>query len=545
MIGRPRDVRVLVVAGGLVLVLGAGGCAGAGSEAEGGAQVRAMPATATPASDTVTPEVAASTTSEPPASSTPSAPPSVTLTPAAALGSAPYYLAYAQETISGVRLVLADPGRNGRTGSMMSELPQGGLLDLKGVSPDGKYMAYTTGETVADLVLRIVRLADGQEVFSSPLVTEDVEERTRILGEELAESPPEELELAYTHASLRDLSADALAHHAWVSLEAGLPSMEWSPDGRLLAFAAQIDGPSSDVYTYDVISGQLRRMTDGPTQVQYVDWSPDGRWIAHGSAYYIGADGVDFGRYMVGNFVSRDGATVVAATNGGAYCHEWIGSDWYAVCGSHLEVIRADDGSVRTLWLMPIGTYALSMQENMLMVDHVRDEEWMSAYIKDLDLEDEPAQRLPADVLWVQRWRKDGELALVRTREGMVGINLDGEARGLLEGESGWAYQSPTGGRIAFVRQDDPRGVRVLDVDRGEKVELDVERGSCVSWRPDGKALVFMVRDAVYFNDLEGRASVLVDEGVQTADHPYFLSSEGLLMRGTECNVVWVTGAGG
>ena len=66
-----------------------------------------------------------------------------------------------------------------------------------------------------------------------------------------------------------------------------------------------------------------------------------------------------------------------------------------------------------------------------------------------------------------------------------------------------------------------------------------------MSWRPDGKALVFMVRDAVYFNDLEGRASVLVDEGVQTADPPYFLSSEGLLMRGTECNVVWVTGVGG
>lgn len=58
-------------------------------------------------------------------------------------------------------------------------------------------------------------------------------------------------------------------------------NLAWSPDGTMLAFSAAINGPSSDLYTYSVNSGQIFRHTTGLTQVVDPEWSPDGRYIIH------------------------------------------------------------------------------------------------------------------------------------------------------------------------------------------------------------------------------------------------------------------------
>ena len=60
--------------------------------------------------------------------------------------------------------------------------------------------------------------------------------------------------------------------------------MLWSPDRRYLAFVAALDGPSSDLYVYDTITDQIRRLTDGPNQAWLMSWSPDSRWILHAEA---------------------------------------------------------------------------------------------------------------------------------------------------------------------------------------------------------------------------------------------------------------------
>ena len=55
----------------------------------------------------------------------------------------------------------------------------------------------------------------------------------------------------------------------------------WSPDGRYLAFAGAIDGPSADVYVYDGLTNEVRRLTSGPNHAMDLVWSPDSRWILH------------------------------------------------------------------------------------------------------------------------------------------------------------------------------------------------------------------------------------------------------------------------
>jgi DNA-binding CsgD family transcriptional regulator len=58
--------------------------------------------------------------------------------------------------------------------------------------------------------------------------------------------------------------------------------VQWSPNGRYLAFPAIWNGSSTDLYVYDSQDGSTRQLTTGPDKVAQLWWSPDGRWIVMG-----------------------------------------------------------------------------------------------------------------------------------------------------------------------------------------------------------------------------------------------------------------------
>jgi hypothetical protein len=58
--------------------------------------------------------------------------------------------------------------------------------------------------------------------------------------------------------------------------------VQWSPNGRYLAFPAIWENPSTDLYVYDSQDGSTRQLTNGPDKVAQLWWSPDGRWIIMG-----------------------------------------------------------------------------------------------------------------------------------------------------------------------------------------------------------------------------------------------------------------------
>jgi hypothetical protein len=59
----------------------------------------------------------------------------------------------------------------------------------------------------------------------------------------------------------------------------GGQDLQWSPNGRYLAFAAVLEADSSDLFVYDAQNGNLRRLTHGPDWVGPIEWSPDGTQI--------------------------------------------------------------------------------------------------------------------------------------------------------------------------------------------------------------------------------------------------------------------------
>lgn len=60
--------------------------------------------------------------------------------------------------------------------------------------------------------------------------------------------------------------------------------IRWSPEGRYMAFAAALDGPSTDLYVYDILTDAVRRLSNEPEHVVVFGWSPDSQWIIYAEA---------------------------------------------------------------------------------------------------------------------------------------------------------------------------------------------------------------------------------------------------------------------
>jgi hypothetical protein len=117
-------------------------------------------------------------------------------------------------------------------------------------------------------------------------------------------------------------------------------SLAWSPDGTRLAFMGAMDGSSSDLHVYDLNSGEITQLTDGPSNGITPSWSPDGHYIVH---FGVGSLGTGAGWGM-------EGAWAVDTTNGevidlftpelsGEEVIDWIDDEtvlvasWFADCG--------------------------------------------------------------------------------------------------------------------------------------------------------------------------------------------------------------------
>jgi Tol biopolymer transport system component len=208
---------------------------------------------------------------------------------------------------SRVGLYLADDHGGDRQPLTMSA--DGRRHDVAAVSPDGRFVAFLALDPAASTddgrqgTLIVVRAdASGQRPISSPTIV---------------------------------LFAPA---------GAGRP-MDWSPDGRHLAYAATEGGDGagpgrSAIFVVDVTGGDPLQLTDWGPRVVSVDWSPDGDWLLAGDAttgaetiWRIRPDGDD----------RHDLWT--AASGGAACCGTWSPD------GKQILFQRGASGA-RDLWTM-------------------------------------------------------------------------------------------------------------------------------------------------------------------------------------------------
>ena len=228
-----------------------------------------------------TPSPRPSLTPLPTATQQPTVPPP---TPTPPLGTEGPYFAYFREVPGwyAFQFVLMDADGRGRKvidlpDEIVDSFSKVYRLSARHVSPNGKWLAFYTGyagefyggstQSTFDLTLILLNLDTGETHVITPLLSKDYPNNFANAINEINDSlvRPEGLQTAFLAGITQALA--------------------WSPDGRYLAFAGQMEGLSSDLYLYDMTTKDIQRLSNENEELQWVNWSPDGKWILHGSGF--------------------------------------------------------------------------------------------------------------------------------------------------------------------------------------------------------------------------------------------------------------------
>lgn len=134
----------------------------------------------------------------------------------------------------------------------------------------------------------------------------------------------------------------------------------WSPDGSKIAFSAQVGG-YTDLFIYDVASGQLRRVTDDPYADLEPAWSPDGTQIAFVTDRFgTSLETLSYGNYRLA-VMNADGGQIRALPQLEGAKH--INPQWSADGGSIYFI--SDAGGVSNVYRLGLADGALTQVTNL------------------------------------------------------------------------------------------------------------------------------------------------------------------------------------
>ena len=292
-------------------------------------------------------------------------------------------------------------------------------------------------------------------------------------------------------------------------------SLAWSPDGRQLAFIGFIDGPSSDLYLYTLDTGQVTRLTDGPSQAFEPSWSPDGQYIVQFGATTFGT-GAGFS--MVGVWATRpDTGTSVelyTPTSSGETSLGWVNSNTFlvygfnAACGNYdVRAVELQPVKVRTVFSgcfnaidfdPAVGSVLLGIDQGTADFCSCGDKVDSGLYLLKLD---GSYQRLDPANFFQAAWIRHTALAWGMNDQGQVlAFSQDGGPIGLPGDVPGTAPLAAPGGEVLAWTADTINNMQGVWITRpgGAAPQVTDLPVSAAAWNPSGTALLFASGDQLY-----------------------------------------------
>jgi Tol biopolymer transport system component len=420
-------------------------------------------------------------------------------------------LALAALMLVGMKIAEPRLPTEGTSFRRFSFTPEGGAIDVS-ISPNGRYLAYTVGSQNA--------------LWVQDLTREEPREITGVTGvRSLCWSPGSDFIGFVTDTELRKVSVDggpvvtlcALPQFSRDDVE----TLTWSSDGEAIVFAA---GPVSRLYEVSSLGGNPKLLIE-PTESQSELWFLQ--------PHFLPSDGA--GRqllYALGNPFTAD--IVVHDPDTGEHRTLVRGySPAYSISGHVLFNQEWDDSSTG-IWALPFspgslqpGEGAFRVSENGHAASSSRD--GTLAYIEgsvaagglQLFWHDRTGRRLgpagqPQTDIEYPTLSLDGSQVAVRGREGTsneTNIWLHGAANStkfrltFARGHDSHPIWGPTGNEVTYPSDRDGTGydIRVQPADGGgeERVLVSTPLWEVPDdWSPDGKHLLYHVRDANNLSDL-------------------------------------------
>lgn len=341
---------------------------------------------------TQTPTLILTRTQMPSLTPSPTPSPTATLTPFPTLsGNKPYLMIQQDDQ------VFIEYDANGFGRKLVKLPPDGHIPTINSsleriVSPDGKWLAFYTGNfeaagTPANLpiALKLLNISDGTVRKVADVVTDGYIVKL--------DQAAEKIKILYPY------DYNPLENNDWVSrivrsdFEWSIHSVSWSPDGRTLAFAAQIDGISSDVYLYNLETGSIQQVENSLQSVSRIDWSPDGKHIVFRNSHPTNSY-TRFSLYAVrpGNQMIDNPQEIfnrIWPAGGG-----WLSPNLLLVADgsdtggdSNLQALDINTGQLKSLWPDVFWDYAIDPVNKIIAVNtsEFAEPETMGLYLVTFD----------------------------------------------------------------------------------------------------------------------------------------------------------------
>ena len=405
---------------------------------------------------------------------------------------------------------------------------------LAGLSPDADYFVYFMGgqlETLygvehlrldtPDLALAVIDLKSGERIFSAPLLSSSFPQD---LGQ-IAETIKDEWHFTSQNASIEDAQAatqEMLLDH--------IRGVSWSPDSSLLAFAAQIPGPSTDLYFFNPINRTARSLTTDPAHILRTSWSPDSSSLILVTSLFD-----RHAREDTTYLLSREGSIQAWLTSQISFFKRWHDSSHAIFYGGtdagdyfNLTAISAKDGTANLLWDGSFAEIALSPD--------------LSTFLLSSDIPTAPIP--PGPGLYLARPGEDSPMTLAEGMGwrvvywgserfafaassiggGTVGVTKDGK-QGLIDGGMWNLSSSPDGSYLAGYNKQLSSsipgvipGLRIFDGSGGLLLSIELVNITCENWNADSSSLAYQIENSLYLWEVASGATRLVSDKLKSQE---------------------------
>ncbi|CAG0926566.1 hypothetical protein TFLX_00101 [Thermoflexales bacterium] len=381
--------------------------------------------------------------------------------------------------LTGDRLMKVNADGSGKT-LLTKNLPAKTTYLRAALSPQGDLLAFRAGgipsywgtnwDYYQPPLLNLFDVQAGTVISTVPIFSTELEQRLRV-------NDPIMYEAVYA------------AEQAAVAIG---EDFAWSPDGRYLAFVAAIDGPSSDVYSYDRETGQILRLTDGPHQAAHLLWSPDSQWIVHEEVEVFGGIDTDSGAQAVW----------AAAPDG----------------SDNRKLYEVEDDRTTKLidWLSPD---TLLMRASSLNRLHLR--------LVDLTTGESQLITPTTEITQigydrVYRWDSDAKRLWTSSAGVVISLALDGTVKRYLD-ERELPFESPNGAWLLFEcgmgGEIGPKpGLRLYTHDGQLIREIASDLTIRATWSPDSSGVFYGLGSTIYYVSIPDGQPQVIEE---TRDSPW------------------------
>lgn len=275
------------------------------------------------------------------------------------------------------------------SGRKQFQLPNDGYINSQfesSVSPDGEWLAYYTGssEEPYDLALNLFSLFDETSLLISNIIAPGFPENLEPVTETI-----------YFTEYDTDCPNDPRCRLGIVqsAFQQGMwHSIDWSPDSKSLAFAAQIDGASSDIYIFSVENQSIRRLTNELENIWEIDWSP----IPEKILYKTSVPGTIYlsqSLYVVD--VRIGSAQNPDAIDRGTFwfTHGWVDENLYLTYNggegappNHFRIIDIKTHQVKQIWEYSAETFFVDLKRQVIIISpygriYLEDEPEVGIYV--------------------------------------------------------------------------------------------------------------------------------------------------------------------